>query len=495
MTQGSLPLLPLVLADVPPALSACLTQEGISWCRHREQPLDGRVVLFDRHRERPPEVDRRQVLIDVHRIRQQLRCDPFQQWSDARTGRGWWKIGPLSVSEEVAAVDKAAIRSAMLGSLRGFVEEAGGVWFRLSRFPYPYRSAFSLRIDYDEYHAEDVAATLAALAGHEDCTSHYICGASYEAQSDALRTMRGLDVGGHGYFHHTYPDRATNVRNIERGFAVLRQAGIEPAGFVAPHGRYTPGLAEALAELRVSHSSEFGLAYDDLPFWPPGSPVLQIPCHPVCLGSFLQAAGKADNQRARDEAADIATAYFTRLVRARYLAGDPVIIYGHPTRRLGQYPQLLHGVLGEAVQSSAMWRTTLRTINVWWRARSKVALRLWRDGDELSVETDHCPAKWRLGGELLRGSNRATVPLETPSVRFQPGALVFEKPAASQSPRPLRIDRGESLRGRVRRWVDWEYVTPLNEIDRSTWRGWIKHSLRRAKSNGAPPLSHIEDHE
>ena len=49
------------------------------------------------------------------------------------------------------------------------------------------------------------------------------------------------------------------------------------------------GLKAALEKLQVGHSSEFGLAYDDLPFWPRQSSVLQVPVHPVSLGIFLNA--------------------------------------------------------------------------------------------------------------------------------------------------------------------------------------------------------------
>src|SRR5207244_3181934 len=108
-----------------------------------------------------------------------------------------------------------------------------------------------------------------------------VCGSTHESQPEALARLRGGDVGSHGYWHHTYADADDNLRNVARGIEVLRAAGIEPSGFVAPHGRFNGGLLDALQRLGVTHSSEFALAYDDWPFFPRGSSLLQIPVHPV----------------------------------------------------------------------------------------------------------------------------------------------------------------------------------------------------------------------
>ncbi len=77
--------------------------------------------------------------------------------------------------------------------------------------------------------------------------------------------LRGFDVGSHGYRHHTYHFAKDNLANVRRGIGVLRQAGLEPSGYAAPHGRFNRGLLAGLEELGVTHSSEFALAYDELP--------------------------------------------------------------------------------------------------------------------------------------------------------------------------------------------------------------------------------------
>lgn len=292
MSEHDLPLLPLLLADVP-VVPCALGQEGIPVEHFEPQSLSGRFVLFDSSRAACPELTSDQVAIDVHALRGSSAEDPFALLDDEQSRRVRWWVGHLAVSEEVSRVDKRAARQQLLAGVRTLVEMAGGIWLRATAFPYPYRSAFNFRLDYDEYQAEDFATVLDIVAPHEECFSHFVCAASFENEPQALARLRGMDVGSHGYWHHTYDDLLENRRNVTRGVAVLRAHGIEPSGFVAPHGRFNRGLLAVLQELGVGHSSEFGLAYDELPFFPVDSNVLQVPVHPICLGICLEAAAES----------------------------------------------------------------------------------------------------------------------------------------------------------------------------------------------------------
>ena len=287
--RTSLPLLPLVLDDVPQGLRQALAQEGVPCCDRRQGPAEGRFVLFDSRTQRRCPLGPGQVAIDVGRLRGRCSRDPFQELVDERAAAHQWQVGGLAITEEVAAVDKRAVRREVLDTLRLRIEEQGGVWIRLAAFPFPYRSAFNFRLDYDHYHPDGFSSTLAAIAGSESSTSHYVNGSAFASCGDALARLRGLDVGSHGFWHHTYRTVEENLRNVGRGIATLNAAGIEPSGFVAPHGRFNRTLLIALETLGITHSSEFGLAYDELPFAVGSGAVLQIPIHPVCLEIFLEA--------------------------------------------------------------------------------------------------------------------------------------------------------------------------------------------------------------
>lgn len=475
MSSDALPLLPLILDNVPRGLRQALAQEGVPCRGHRPGSAEGRFVLFDGRVRTGLALAPGQTPLDVSQLRAEWPCDPFEALVDTEAAPFQWQIGPFTVRERIARFDKRTIRRCLLQRLRTVLEEAGGVWLRVAPFPFPYRSAFNFRLDYDNHDAADFDATLAALAGHEDATSHFVNASAYATAPEALARLRGLDVGSHGYWHHTYRTVEENRRNIARGIEVLQRAGLEPVGFTAPHGRFNAGLLQALVEQGIPYSSEFALVYDELPTLVGTSNLLQIPIHPVCLGLFLdvvESGGEANAVQAVME-------HFEQLFHSRYRMGEPAFLYGHPDGRLGRYPQVLRHVLALAEGRAALWKTTFREMNAWWRARAGVRVTVTRSGDELLLMAERLASSYRLAVEYWRGQHVAVVPLDEAVLRLAPSALAYERRSAEATVRPVRVDAAEGLRGRVRRLIDWERVTPVEEIPANSWRNVAKRALRQ----------------
>ncbi len=482
MTRNSLPLLPLILDDVPRGLRQALVQEGIPFRDRRPGKPEGRFVLHDSRNETRWALSSGQTAIDVNRLRRDWDEDPLEMLSDCGSARSRWDIDGLSITEEIARVDKRDVRRRVLHRLRARIEASGGIWLRVSPFPFPNRSAFNFRIDYDAYDPADFRATLRAIADHEHATSHFVNGAAFEPHPGALRLMCGLDVGSHGYWHHTYQTLDENVRNIRRGIETLRSAAIEASGFVAPLGRFNGELLEALKKLGVGHSSEFALAYDELPFFPSAGGPLQIPIHPVCLGLFFEAAGeeRLQSESDTDRVVDLAGDYFERIIRSKYGLGEPIFLYGHPTGRIGRHPRLLRRIFDSVSGLGAVWETTLTEFARWWRARARVRLTVTRErGGRFVVEFPEQAGDYSLGIEVCRGEHVAVLPMRGRAIRFSPSTLAYEKRTGGPQFQPVRIDRPEGLKGRVRRLIDWERVTPVEEIGSANLRNWAKRTLRR----------------
>ncbi|HUT13305.1 MAG TPA: hypothetical protein VMY42_22650 [Thermoguttaceae bacterium] len=476
------PLLPLILDDVPPGLVRALAQEGVPFRKRTTADSEGRFVLFDSRRGPCRSLSRGQVAIDVDALRDGSRPDPMEALMDERSARHQWQIAGLRVSEEIATVDRRELRRQILGRLRERLEEVGGIWLCVGAFPFPYRSAVNFRIDYDQYDAEDFDATLDAVAGEESATSHFVNAAAYLGHDAALGRLRGLDVGSHGFRHHTYATETENLDNVRRGIKTLEALGFEPSGFAAPGGRFNRALLAALEALGVGHSSEFGLAYDDLPFFPHGSNVLQIPIHPVSLGIFLETVPAEGSQHAAiQQAVRAAIDHFRQTARSKYRAGEPVFFYGHPTGRLGRYPQVLRAFFDTANEFGAAWKTTLSEFARWWRTRASVRLSVCRQGEQFAVTVAEKPNEYRVAIEYWHGRHVARMPLVGPVVRFSPSALAYENRGVRPDVQPVRIDPAEGLRGRIRRWIDWERETPIEEIGKGSWRNWAKRALRRLR--------------
>lgn len=474
--------LPLLVADVPQGLRQALSQEGVPWRDYVPGSRAGRFVLYDSSRL-PARLCEGQVSIDVGVLSRGQSGNSFDDLTGERTALVAWPIGRLTVEETVARVDHAAVRRQLLSELRAMLEAAGGLWLRVSAFPYPYQAAFNFRVDHDEFVAADFDATLAIAERHVDCISHYVCASTHVRHRPALARLHGMHVGSHGFWHHTYRDPAANLANVRRGIDALIAAGITPDGFAAPLGRFNRGLLEALESLSVSHSSEFGLAYDDLPFCPAGSAVVQVPIHPICLGLCLDAARLACSADEGGQiAAQTAIDHFRRMAREKHEAHEPIFFYGHPAGRLGRFPEVLRGLFDFIESLDRVWRVTLSEFARWWQMRSKIEIEAVRRDGRVEVTAANCPDGYLPTVEYWLDDRAAALPLANGRATFSIDAPACEPRRAPRLTYPERITLRPGWRDRLRQYLDWEYSTPLDEIETRTWRGWAKRTLREVKT-------------
>lgn len=491
MKLSILPLLPLVLDRVPRGLRLALSQEGVPWVSRKTSAIAGRFVLYDSQASdnkkpaRPVALSPGQTRIDIQELRDDEPIDPFTALVDDRAVRMTWDLASrnlpgTTVSEEVSRYDKRAIRDRLLQRLRQRIESHDGLWLRLAPVPFPYRTAFHFRVDHDAFDPNDFDRLLDSLAGYENAVTHYLNGRALENfTDDAIARLRGWDVGSHAYYHHTYRTEEENVQNLERGIETIVRRGIDPVGFVAPCGRYNSSLQAAMARLGISHAGEFGLAYDDWPFWPArkqdastrlAHDVLQIPVHPICLGLFEDPHQWLD--------------YLIREAQARYQVGEPLFFYGHPTGRLGRYPELLTQFLKTIDQMETVWKTTARRMAEWWRVRAMVKLSVRREGGMVIVRREGPRPKFRLAVETFRGERSALIAMEEPELRFSPESIAWQRSVSlDHLKRPIGQPCRFGLRDRFKQAIDWEKETPIEEILLDGWRGQCKRTFRKMFSD------------
>ena len=476
------PLLPLLDAGIPAVLLKLLQQEGVPTEPLTVGEARGTFVLFDSRRNRfPSGLTTGQIAIDVAAV---CASEPALVWLEKHPGRSirkLWQVGPWQAGEEVAVVDRRQLRERVVSELRAAIEAAGGVWMRTAAYPAPYQTAANFRFDHDAYVASDFDAVLEAIAGYEAMTSHFVCASTHEAYPETLARLRGLDVGSHGFRHHTYRTRRENVTNIAFGIARLVHHGLNPGGFAAPLGRYNADLAAAVAELGISHTSEFAAAYDDLPFFAAVGDVVQLPIHPVCLGIVLEAAVAADDSELGRRAAEATAEHFIAVASEKHAAGLPIFLYGHPDGRLGRHPEILRRTLAAIDSLPQVWKVTLSEFQRWWRARAAAKWQLYRTtagyeirsvvtspGYATAIEWTTTAGKAKFA---LSESGRTTIPIRP---EFAPHMGVDRALPVGECP-----SRG--VRSSLKRYLDWEFETPLDEIDTHEWRGWMKRTLRQIR--------------
>jgi hypothetical protein len=481
------PILPLLLFETPPGLEQVLTQEGVPFAHVRApHPLalqGGRFVLFDGRRTPRAKLmsllTPQHVAIDVDALRDGEPEDPFAVLIDTASAPHTWHFGEYRLTETVFRASRARLRTRLLGRLRAIVTRSGGIWARLGAYPFPYRSAFNLRIDLDEPFPDDYARFLRARRPLADCTTHFVSTHAYGPLADVLADLRRYDAQSHGHYHYVYREESANRRNLERAHRVLVEAGITPVGFAAPSGRWNAGLDRVLQDLGYLYSSDFALGYDDLPFfpWRDGgfSPVLQVPIHPVCEGLFLEAG-----LRHPWPIAD----YLVGVVRAKLPAGEPAFVYGHPERRLARFPEVLAALASAVAGEPFLWRVTLTEFARWWHWRCR---RRWmvvpRAPGRYEIQFEDWDATYPLGLEIQRGEHVASLPITAPRSTLQMDGLAYERRRLrADLPRPHLARRPWSLRAAVRSALDWETITPVEELPDDTLRARLKKRLRLWKS-------------
>jgi hypothetical protein len=488
---GPLATFPLLLWKTPPGLELILGQEGVAYETVKDlNPLAllaGRFVLFD-SRAVPPGALRGlltadHVPIDVDSLRQDEPVDPFAALVDHHTARACWTVGERTLTERVTRFPKAWIRRRLIGKLREAVFAAGGVWVRLAPFPYPYRSAFSFRADLDESRPDDYHRFARARGPLSECCTHFVSTNAYTHHSSVLRDLRLHDTQSHGHFHHVYRDPAANRINVERADRILRSVRFEPQGFAAPHGRWRPSLDDVLEDLGYLYSSDFQLGFDDFPFYPwkgnRFSRILQIPVHPVCEGLFLE-AGIDDP--------DTIGGYLRQIIESKLDAGELAVVYGHPERRLGRMPEILTLIAKAIEKKPLVWRVTFTTLARWWRWRAE---RRWlivpRGEDRLEVQLDQWNPEFSLALEIYRGRFRCSLPLSGPRMSIPLAGLAYERTDLLETscPAPAVARRAPSLKNAFRAAIDWETVTPLDDIPPSTISNRLKRGLRWWKQKRA----------
>ena len=188
-------------------------------------------------------------------------------------------------------------------------------------------------------------------------------------------------------------------------------------------------------------------------------------------GLFLDAG--ADDGRAIAD-------YLVRVVRAKVAAGEPAFVYGHPERRLARYPEVLSALHAATAGNPLLWRVTLTEFARWWRWRND---RRWsivtKPDGRLEVQFDDWDSAFPLGLEIHRGDHVSSVPIRHPRMPLRLEDLAYER-------REWRVDLlaptaapwSPSLKAAVRQAIDWETVTPLDELPADTLSARVKKGLR-----------------
>ena len=178
------------------------------------------------------------------------------------------------------------------------------------------------------------------------------------------------------------------------------------------------------------------------------------------------------------------SSYLREVVQSRVEAHQPAFVYGHPEGRLGRFPQVVTALAREVASQSNIWRVTLSEFARWWRWRDQ---RRWailvRPTGRIEVQFEEWDHAYPLALELHKGDHVARLRLDSPRVPLDIKDLAFVKRGLRfDRPSPVPARQPWSLKQALRSSLDWELVTPVNELPVHSARARVKKRLRQFRA-------------
>ncbi len=289
-----------------------------------------------------------------------LPFDPAAVLADTRAAnKQFYTPWDRLPSERVSAVSKGEVARLVHEALVYLHRESGLPYIHTWYFPFGGKNLFAFRIDTDKGSKAEIDKLCHLAVSNNIRMSLFADVRSHEDWLQHFAFLSGQEVGVHCYEHRTFETYEENLENITTAKRKLNQVGVSAPGFSAPYGIWNTGLARAIDTAGFEYSSEFSYAYDTLPFYPVTREkkyfTLQIPIHPVCIGSMLQVGYSADRMKE----------YFSRMIDMKLRRNEPLFFYHHPTHHAWDVVQSVFRTIND-LQIQNM---TFNEFAGWWRKR------------------------------------------------------------------------------------------------------------------------------
>lgn len=295
-------------------------------------------------------------------------------WSSTSVRRMYLNIGldeTNLVHHDLVRVVKKNLRRVIMSVLQRAFGSVGFPLVRKWYWPKGNRSVFAFRGDLDGGPREVLQKFVRTANPFLESVSLFVSGEKYETRIDEISELKdaGIEIGSHNYAHIVFPDRSSNMRNVQRIHRSLDGSGIHAKGHVVPASFWANSHYDALQSCGYRYFSAFGLDHDNLPYYPcvngRSGAVVHIPYH--CMGDFLPKFGM-------DLDSSTSLEVILATMTERYQAGTPMSFYGHPdvVGRIGDAPSLVEAIFAEAASKSDVWMCQLADLAAWWSVRDAI---------------------------------------------------------------------------------------------------------------------------
>jgi hypothetical protein len=295
-------------------------------------------------------------------------------WQEYKTiHKSFGTASTAATAERTSALQSHPYLEVILSLLRNLHDQSGLPFIYKWWHPDPEKHAATFRIDSDYGHLDSITE-LSETAQQSQIPLTWFLHVEHHKNhlSQLIETIpRADEIALHCYRHYEYQTEEQYRSDILEGLKLLQKNGVSPNGYAAPYGSWTKAIAGALQHFSFEYTSEFGYDYDSLPSVSKKSSILQLPIHPVSIGSF---------RRFRSEMSDVRH-YFNQTIKLKHLTHQPLHLYHHPND--GE-PDQFTELLTLLEPGDYQWMTYTDWSN-WWRQRTAAAFNAYFDTDTVQL--------------------------------------------------------------------------------------------------------------
>jgi hypothetical protein len=248
-------------------------------------------------------------------------------------------------------------------------------WF----YPEDHATLFTFRIDSDKGTELQIDEIFQLSEQYHIPTTWFLDVKSHESWLKYFTKYTAQEIGVHCYEHIIFADTELNSDNFSKALSLLRGAGFTPKGIAAPTGAWDRSISDAIQGLGFSYSSEFSYDYDNLPSFPffgdAISPVVQLPTHPICIGTM----------RREHMSAEEMIRYYRDVIDQRITNREPICLYHHPTHTTNEVFEEVFRYINE----KKILAVSYTDYAEWWKRRNEFIFAATVQNNEIVFENNH----------------------------------------------------------------------------------------------------------
>lgn len=233
----------------------------------------------------------------------------------------------------------------------------------VSLYPMGFKNIFTFRVDSDGYSNDSFTIVKKISEEKKIPLTWFIDVSTHDMEAVKTLKTKKHDIEPHCYYHFLHKNRTKSQRDYLKAIKTLKTEGIKSEGIAAPYGYWDNTINDLYEDLGISFASDFSCSYESIPHFPVVnnsiSKILQIPVHPICFGTLMEAGFTSTEIRN----------YFLNYIEYCYKSELPINLYGHPLGRMEKHRDTFSAIL-ECINSYPdIWCPTYTELNDWWRKR------------------------------------------------------------------------------------------------------------------------------